>query len=192
MHGDFLATLGTSLICADRIDEGLARLDLAEQVTTHLEARTLGAFGRAIAKPRSSRNDESGAELLRQACAVANETGNLDAFVTSYRAFPALLGTLAEMGEAGTPFIAIARELDATLANSFKLTAPTRRRQPGDLLTRREREVFELVSQGLTNRQIARTLWIAESTVKVHVRHIFEKLGAKSRTEAAAMAEDVL
>jgi two-component system NarL family response regulator len=51
----------------------------------------------------------------------------------------------------------------------------------------REREVLDLVRQGLSNREIAKTLWIAESTVKVHVHHILEKLGARSRTEAATL-----
>src|SRR5262249_20594961 len=192
MHGDFLATLGTSLICAKRIDEGLASLDLAEKVTTHLEARTLSAFGRAIAIHYSSRNEAFHATALTQACTVAIETGNFDAFVTSYRAYPGLLRTLARIGDPVGRFIAIARELDRTLADSVGLSTPARRRRPGELLTRREREVLELVSQGLSNRQIARTLWIAESTVKVHIRHVFEKLGARSRTEAAAMAKDVL
>jgi DNA-binding CsgD family transcriptional regulator len=192
MHGDFLATLGTSLICAERIAEGLASLDRAEEVTTHLEARTLSAFGRAIATQLSSRNEDFHTTALRQACAVATETGNFDAFVTSYRAFPGLLGTLAKMVDQVGQFVGIARELDRTLADSFGLTTKALRRRTGELLTRREREVLELVSQGLSNRQIARTLWIAESTVKVHIRHVFEKLGAKSRTEAAAMAADVL
>ena len=52
--------------------------------------------------------------------------------------------------------------------------------------------MLTLVSQGLSNRQIARTLWIAESTVKVHIHHVLEKLGVRSRTEAAVMAGEVL
>jgi DNA-binding NarL/FixJ family response regulator len=45
--------------------------------------------------------------------------------------------------------------------------------------------VLELLRQGMSNREIAQALWIAQSTAKVHVRHIFEKLGVRSRTEAA-------
>jgi RNA polymerase sigma factor (sigma-70 family) len=52
-------------------------------------------------------------------------------------------------------------------------------------LSRREHEVFELLAHGMTNREIADTLYISETTVKVHVRHILKKLGVRSRTEAA-------
>jgi len=52
-------------------------------------------------------------------------------------------------------------------------------------LTKREHEVIELVCQGLTNREIGRTLYIEETTVKAHVRSICKKLGVRSRTEAA-------
>src|SRR5436305_1243526 len=50
----------------------------------------------------------------------------------------------------------------------------------------REREVADLIGAGLTNREIARFLVISEATVKVHVRHILEKLHARSRAEVAS------
>ncbi len=53
-----------------------------------------------------------------------------------------------------------------------------------DPLTAREREVLQLVSQGLSNKLIARELQVSEHTVKFHVSSIFAKLGAASRTEA--------
>ena len=63
-----------------------------------------------------------------------------------------------------------------------------RRSEP---LSGREREVYELVIQGRSNKEIAQTLFISESTAKVHVRHIFEKLGVHTRAEAArALVED--
>ena len=55
-------------------------------------------------------------------------------------------------------------------------------------LTRREREVLGLVVEGQTNRQIADRLFITENTAGVHVSNILGKLGAASRTEAAAIA----
>ena len=59
---------------------------------------------------------------------------------------------------------------------------------PVDPLTDREAEVLQLVGQGLTNRAIGRELQIKESTVKFHINGILEKLEAKSRTEAYAIA----
>ena len=60
---------------------------------------------------------------------------------------------------------------------------------PRDDLTRREREVYELVIQRLTNREIARLLFIEESTVKVHVHHIYDKLGVRSRVALTVQAK---
>lgn len=51
----------------------------------------------------------------------------------------------------------------------------------GGKLTKREREIAELVRQGLTNRQIAAALVISEATVHTHVAHILRKLGLRSR-----------
>ena len=53
-------------------------------------------------------------------------------------------------------------------------------------LTAREREVLELVSQGLSNKLIARSLQISEHTVKFHISSISTKLGASSRTDAVS------
>jgi DNA-binding CsgD family transcriptional regulator/tetratricopeptide (TPR) repeat protein len=55
-------------------------------------------------------------------------------------------------------------------------------------LTAREREVLSLLTLGRTNRQIARSLFIAEKTVSVHVSNILAKLGVSNRVEAAAIA----
>lgn len=55
-------------------------------------------------------------------------------------------------------------------------------------LTRREREVASLVARGLTNRQIAQQLYIAERTADTHVEHILAKLEMRKRSEVAAWA----
>ncbi len=55
-------------------------------------------------------------------------------------------------------------------------------------LTAREHEVLRLLAEGKSNREIAATLYIAPKTASVHVSNILAKLGAASRTEAAAVA----
>jgi two-component system, NarL family, response regulator LiaR len=60
---------------------------------------------------------------------------------------------------------------------------------PGpELLTRREREVLELITQGYANKRIARELAITEKTVKGHVGRVLAKLGVADRTQAALLA----
>ena len=54
-------------------------------------------------------------------------------------------------------------------------------------LTEREVEVLRQVADGNKNREIARKLFISEETVKVHIKHIMEKLGATDRTQAVAI-----
>jgi len=57
----------------------------------------------------------------------------------------------------------------------------------GEPLTEREIEVLRRIAEGDRNRDIGERLVIAEETVKVHVKRIMEKLGAKDRTQAVAI-----
>lgn len=59
-------------------------------------------------------------------------------------------------------------------------------RTPVDGLTETECRVAALVTQGHTNREVACAMFVTENTVQTHLRHIFQKLGVKSRTELAA------
>lgn len=59
-----------------------------------------------------------------------------------------------------------------------------------DAMTGREREVFANLIEGASNKQIGRTLDIEEVTVKLHVRRIYQKLGAKNRAHAVKLALD--
>lgn len=59
------------------------------------------------------------------------------------------------------------------------------------VLTEREREVVDLVAEGLTNKEIARRLEISPATVKVHVERLIGKLGVADRTQAAVLAVQI-
>jgi len=61
-----------------------------------------------------------------------------------------------------------------------------------DTLSARELEVLKLVAKGLANKQIGRALGISERTVKVHVGHVFRRIGVADRTSAAMWARDNL
>lgn len=82
--------------------------------------------------------------------------------------------------------------LPAQLASVFQLPQPITVKtmnmtEVDEALTPREREVLELVSQGLSNKLIARSLHISEHTVKFHISSLSAKLGASSRTDAVRL-----
>ena len=159
----------------------------AESLAENVEVR-VGAL-----RPRNQRSaftgecDESATHVLN----AVSSTGNVDSFVCAYRGYPALLGAVGSLA-GGSAHVAAVIEA----AGDFELAArvaglrPPKRQRRGANLTRREREVHGLISQGLTNKEIARTLFISEATAKVHVRHILEKLGVRTRTEAALRSVD--
>jgi DNA-binding CsgD family transcriptional regulator len=69
-------------------------------------------------------------------------------------------------------------------------TLPTKR---GDaVLTPRQRDVFELIVQGMSNKEIARSLQLAEGTVKIHIKALFGKLGVRRRAAVAVAGTRLL
>ena len=76
-------------------------------------------------------------------------------------------------------------------ANPSALVEPdTETEQPTPIapLTRQERRVLALMAEGLSNREIARKLFIAEPTVKFHLRNVLAKTASRNRTHAVAIA----
>ena len=76
--------------------------------------------------------------------------------------------------------------LRAAAAGMTVVPADVRRQAVPPAFSHRERQVLDLAVQGMTNTQIARELFLAESTVKSHLSACFRKLGVSSRAEAAA------
>jgi two-component system, NarL family, response regulator LiaR len=58
-------------------------------------------------------------------------------------------------------------------------------------ITPRELEILELIAQGLSNREIAEKLFVSENTVKTHSSRVFDKLGAKRRTQAVQLGREL-
>jgi DNA-binding NarL/FixJ family response regulator len=190
MEGDFLATNAFALACCGRTDEARRLMHASEQVSSHLDARAVREFTRVVAS--HSDKNEMDTDLRTRALDITRETGNFDAFVCAYRAFPSLLEGFAASDELDLrPFITLITSLDPGLGEKAGLRA-ARTSSAREPLTPRESEVLELIRQGLSNKQIARTLWISESTVKVHVHHVLAKMDVRSRTEAAASTLDEL
>jgi non-specific serine/threonine protein kinase len=75
----------------------------------------------------------------------------------------------------------------AAALGAAKETASQRPPQQQEVLTPREHEITELIASGLTNRQIAEQLFIAQRTVDTHVGHILAKLGCSNRSQVAAL-----
>jgi DNA-binding CsgD family transcriptional regulator len=120
------------------------------------------------------------------------ESGIWDPVVIAVRAAPAVGAFIAEEREwRGWLQRLLSISSDTSLASTLGLRMP-RAAKRAALLTPRESEVHDLLAQGLTNEEIARLLYISLSTTKVHVKHIYNKLGVRSRLEAArALSDDV-
>ena len=100
-------------------------------------------------------------------------------------AVPALLEAERLAEEAGL-VVLLGRTRRALRRHSIR--RDTRGRRAGDELTDRERDVLRLVANGEPTRRIAGQLGISRETVETHIRSGMRKLGARTRTEAAALA----
>ena len=84
---------------------------------------------------------------------------------------------------------AISPAMSAKLLDEFVALSLPLRKRPEDVLTERERAILRYVANGMSNKEIGLALSISPHTVKAHLRHILDKLGLRSRTQAAAWAE---
>ncbi len=83
----------------------------------------------------------------------------------------------------------ISPSMSAKLLDEFVALSQGKRQRPEDILTERERDILRYIASGMSNKEIGAALAISPHTVKAHLRHILDKLGLRSRTQAAAWAE---
>ena len=81
----------------------------------------------------------------------------------------------------------VVREVPVAAEGPF---IPDERKREELHITHRELEILELIAQGLSNREIAEKLFVSESTVKTHSSRVFDKLGARRRTQAVQLGKE--
>lgn len=82
--------------------------------------------------------------------------------------------------------------LEGNVRSTGDADAVARRSVPeGPELTERETQTLQALAQGLSNQEIAKTLWVTQQTVKFHLTNVYRKLGAKNRTQATRIAQQL-
>jgi len=182
MKAEVAATRALVLAVLGNVEDARAEAERAAALTRAVEVRALIACVHALC-------DDSALSALG-AFQLAERLNVWDPFVCSARAAPTFAARLVEIEQCQPRLRALFRNChDFDLARRIGLEIGLRPRSGRAQLSTRESEVLQLIRQGLTNRQIAGVLFISEATVKVHVRHILEKVGARTRTEAATQSE---
>jgi len=200
--------LARVLLAQDLPDQALGLLE-----RLHAAAAAQGRTGSIIevralqALALAARGDDEGAvAALAEALSLAGPQRYVRVFADEGAPMGALLGRLISAQRRDPPAArGVPLDYIGRLARAFDQDA-ARARTPGasparpastvvpglvEALSDRELEVLQLLAAGKPNREIAAELVVALSTVKKHVTHIFDKLGAANRTEAATRAREL-
>ena len=169
-------------------EEALEIADSGENLTSWVEFRLLLEWVRAVCSLMLGSHDA--AKQVSEAYVQTKDAEILDTFVFAYRLNPAVLESLANDRDLHDELGRILRRANdsqrARNAGIMLRTDPSP--SPAQHLTNREREVYELLAEGRTNREIGSALFISEFTAKTHVANVLRKLGVRSRTQAALKA----
>jgi LuxR family maltose regulon positive regulatory protein len=184
-RAEVLASRALVLASSGRLDEAISVVERVRGASRAIEPTVLVTAVDAIVGLRQ--RDESAFDLVSELIDSACSRGAFDLLVVAYRSTPDLLAVLLRHPDRERIVELIRSVHDEDLAKALGVPVGAED-HPRTRLTPREREVFELLRQGLSNRQIARLLFIEESTVKVHTHHIYDKLGTRSRTALAVQA----
>jgi LuxR family maltose regulon positive regulatory protein len=185
LRGELLGVKALALSAAGHVQRAIELATSSLEASIGVETVVNARCALAVAA-LTDRQHEAALEHSAVALEHAVATGMIESFVCAYRGCPQLVVCLLEKRELQDPLMLVLhRAGDAQLGAAAGL-------QPGQnsvvSLSPREKEVLALIAQGLSNAAIGKALFISPVTVKVHVRHIFDKLGVRSRAEAALRA----
>jgi len=180
-RAEHVATEALVLACLGLSERAAKAASLADTMTRCVEVKMLAAAARAVTGARSGTTDEPTSLISH-----AERLAIWDPVLCAVRSSPELAEVLAAT-DATRPALKQLYEQTGEHALARRAGLKTRTTRPvSELLSPRELEVLGLVARGLRNREIAAALYIAESTAKVHMRHVREKLNVRTRAEAVA------
>jgi DNA-binding NarL/FixJ family response regulator len=188
LRAEISAVRAAAYAAAGAPKEAIEVAKSSENLTSWIEFRLLLTWVRAVCSLMSDSPDA--AHQVSEAYARTKDAGVLDTFVFAYRLHPAVLQSLASDRELHDELGRVLRR-----ANDYQharrvgiMIKNDHSQSPTQILTNREREVYALLAEGRTNREIGSALFISEFTAKTHVANVLRKLGVRSRTQAALRA----
>jgi len=187
VRGEFIGWRALFIAASGEADEAKALAMDARRVSRDRGTRALSHTAEALIALNDGQPDVAAACLQ-----AAIDTEMWDPVVIAVRTGPhfgAFIAGRAQWRSWLQQLLAASQDVSLAASLGLRIPRVAKRRST---LSPREGEVHELIAQGLTNEEIAKLLYISLSTTKVHVKHIYEKLGVRSRLEAArALRDDV-
>jgi len=172
---------------AASVDEALTRIPVAKPDVAVLDVRMPDGNGVELCRELRSRMPDLACLMLTS---YADDEALFDAIMAGASGFVLkrvlgsdLLNAVRTVGTGGSLL-----DPRTTTALLNRIRRERQQRDPLAELTEQEHAVFDLIGQGLTNRQIGERLFLAEKTVKNYVSHLLAKLNMQRRTQAAALA----
>jgi ATP/maltotriose-dependent transcriptional regulator MalT len=176
LHAELVASRAFAMSAAGKIGDARRTVDSIRGLSRSVDATVLVDAVDAIVSGKC--HDADAIERTKMFATRALSVGGIDHLVTTYRAVPEVLAILLRSPSSDELRALMHRVGDEDLA---RVLGPPASNVGLAALTAREREVHQLVGQGLKDREIAALLFISEATAKRHVHNILKKLGVKSR-----------
>ncbi|HEU4450746.1 MAG TPA: LuxR C-terminal-related transcriptional regulator [Gaiellaceae bacterium] len=190
--GTYLATRSIILAALGRVDEAQETAQDARSHCTNIETHHGSMLGESIAAV-ALRPTNDAKNRLTESIIACGQADYIDGVVFAYRLYPHLLQMVRDdAGALNVLKSALTYAGDFAIARSAQIAVKLDRPESLSALSPRELEVLALLSQGMSNEEIARALYIARSTAKVHVRNILRKLGVRNRLQAVIQTEQFL